>query len=59
MYRRWYNIGLGRLVNWPLVCTLRDRSHTANAKATSLGWVLGISIVPFTLSESESIVANE
>ena len=36
------------------VVIVRPRSHGANAKATSLRWVLSISIVPFTLSESEA-----
>ena len=41
----------------------RARSHraiaNAIAKVMSLRWVLSIPIAPFTLSESESDVANE
>ena len=40
-------------VDRPQGVILRARSHTANAKATSLIWVLNIPIVPFTLSERE------
>ena len=47
----------------PLYHTLMARSQRANAKATSLRWVLSIFIVLSTLSESkserESDIAND
>ena len=52
-----YNHFTSKHLNILPLLGVRVRSH--RAKATSLRWVLSISIVLFTLSESESDITNE